>query len=52
MGRYLPAVHVANDALREGRLDPALAAVLSLPFPEPPRLDGAAVVAAKLLERL
>jgi len=52
MGRYLPAVHVSNDALREGRLDAALAQVLSQTFPEPPRLDGAAVVAGKLLARL
>jgi L-arabinokinase len=49
MPRYLPALHVANDAVREGRLADALAAVVALPFPEPPRLDGADVVASRLL---
>lgn len=52
MGRYLPAVHVANEALLGGRLRAALEQVLSLPFPEPPRTDGAAVAAGLLLERL
>jgi L-arabinokinase len=49
MPRYLPAVHAANDDVREGRLHSALSAVLELPYPDPPRLDGAAVVATRLL---
>jgi hypothetical protein len=49
MPRYLPCVFVSNDELREGRLAAAVEAVLALPFPDPPRTDGAAVVAEKLL---
>jgi hypothetical protein len=52
MPRYLPAVFASNADVREGRLGPALEAVRALPFPDPPRTDGAAVVAEKLLERL
>ena len=48
MPRYVPAVFVSNDDVREGRLGPALRAVLALPFPDPPRTDGAAVAAEKL----
>ena len=51
MTRYLPAVHVSNEELRQGRIGPALARVLSQPYPEPPRLDGAAVAAERLLAR-
>ncbi len=50
MPRYLPAVFASNEDVREGRLGPALEAVLSLPFPDPPRTDGAAVTAERLLE--
>ena len=49
MPRYLPAVFASNDDVREGRLGPALEAVLALPFPDPPRTDGAAVAAERLL---
>ncbi len=49
MPRYLPCVFVSNDELREGRLAAALEAVLALPFPDPPRTDGAAVAAETLL---
>jgi len=49
MPRYLPSVFVSNDEVREGRLGPALGAVLAMPFPNPPRIDGAAVAAEKLL---
>jgi hypothetical protein len=49
MTRYLPAVHVPNDDVREGRLGRALAEVTGLPWPEPPRTDGASVVADALL---
>ena len=52
MPRYLPAVFASNDDVREGRLGPALEAVLALPFPDPPRTDGASVAAEKLLARL
>ena len=50
MTRWLPAVHVSNADLLGGRLRPALDAVLAAPFPEPPRMDGAEVVARALLE--
>ena len=49
MPRYLPAVFASNEDVREGRLGPALESVLALPFPAPPRTDGAAVVANGLL---
>jgi L-arabinokinase len=49
MPRWLPAVHVTNADLLAGRLRPALEAVLALPFPEPPRMDGAEVAAQALL---
>jgi L-arabinokinase len=52
MPRYLPAVFASNADVRDGRLGPALEAVLALPFPEPPRTDGAAVVAEKLVRLL
>lgn len=50
--RFLPAVHVSNADLHEGRLGPALAEVLAMPFPPPPRTDGAAVAADRLLSLL
>jgi L-arabinokinase len=49
MPRYLPAVFASNEEVREGRLGPALEAALALPFPAPPRTDGAAVTAERLL---
>jgi hypothetical protein len=52
MPRYLPAVFASNEEVREGRLDRALEEVQALPFPPPPRTDGASVAAEKLLERL
>ena len=52
MPRYLPAVFASNEEVLEGRLGRALEAVLALPFPAPPRADGASVAAAKLLARL
>jgi len=48
MPRYLPCVFATNEEVREGRLGPALDAVRSLPFPDPPRIDGAAVAAERL----
>ena len=50
MGRYVPCVYVSNDEVRTGRLGDALEAVLAAPLPPPPRLDGAAVAARRLLE--
>jgi hypothetical protein len=52
MPRYLPAVFASNQEVREGRLARALDEVQALPFPAPPRTDGASVAAEKLLERL
>ena len=52
MPRYLPAVFASNEEVREGRLGPALEAVLALPFPAAPRTDGAAVAAERLVGRL
>jgi hypothetical protein len=52
MPRYLPAVFASNEEVREGRLGRALDAVRALYFPSPPRTDGAAVAAQKLLDRL
>lgn len=49
MPRYLPAVFASNQEVREGRLRRALEAVVALPFPSPPRTDGAAVTAERLL---
>ena len=50
MKRWLPAVHVSNADLLAGRVKAALKAVLALPFPEPPRMDGAQVAARVLLD--
>ena len=52
MPRYLPAVFASNEEVRQGRLGRALEDVQALPFPAPPRTDGASVAADKLLERL
>ena len=52
MAQYLPAEFASNDEIRQGRLEPALAAVRGRAFPDPPRIDGAAVVAEALLARL
>jgi L-arabinokinase len=49
MGDHVPAVHVSNDDLREGRLRAALEEVLSRPFPAEPDLSGARVAARRLL---
>jgi hypothetical protein len=52
MTRYLPAVHVANEDVREGRLGPALEAVMTLERPATPPIDGAQVAADAILEAL
>ena len=50
MARWLPAVHVSNDEMRAGRLRAALDEVMAVPFPAPPRMDGAEVAAKRILE--
>jgi hypothetical protein len=52
MPRYLAAVHASNDDVRAGRLREAVRAVLDLPFPDLPRLDGAEVAANRVLSFL
>jgi L-arabinokinase len=52
MGQYLPAAFASNEEIREGRLETALATVLGRRFPDPPRMDGAALAAEALLGRL
>jgi L-arabinokinase len=52
MERYLPAVHVTNDAVRTARLGGALEDVLARPLPEPPDLSGSVRVAERLLQIL
>jgi hypothetical protein len=52
MPRYLPCVFASNEDVIGGRLGPALEAVRALPFPDPPRTDGAAVAAERLHARL
>ena len=52
MTSYIPAVHVTNDEIRQGRLGPALEAVRAMPLPQTPRLDGAEVAAERLLARI
>ena len=52
MPRYLPVAFVPNEDLCRGRLVGALDGVRALAFPPPPRLDGAPVVAARLLAEL
>jgi L-arabinokinase len=52
MPRYLPVACVSGDDLRSGRLEGALDDVLSRPWPDRPRIDGAAVAASRIRERL
>jgi L-arabinokinase len=52
MKQYIPAVHVSNDEVRQGRLGSALGAVRAMPLPDRPRIDGAEVAAEALLTRL
>jgi hypothetical protein len=52
MPSYLPAVHVSNEELREGRIAAPVARVLATPFPAPPRTDGSTVAAARILARI
>jgi len=50
--RYLACVHVGNAEVRAGRVGGAVRAVLELPMPPPPALDGAERAAARVLEAL
>ncbi len=50
MARYLPCAYISNADLLAGRLGEPVRAVLGLPFPEPPALDGARVAAGRLCE--
>jgi hypothetical protein len=50
MPRYLAVAHVASEDVRAGRLSGVLAGLLAQAVPPPPRLDGAEVAAARLLE--
>jgi hypothetical protein len=53
MPRFLRSGFIAHDELFAGRWEPALETLLSQPPPtERPRVDGADVVAAALLEML
>ncbi len=52
MTRYLPAAYVSGDDLRAGRLAGPLEDVLAQPWPAAPRIDGAAVAAARLQQVL
>jgi hypothetical protein len=50
MGRYVPSVHLGNDDVRAGRYADAIRAVLAMPFPPLPPLDGASVGARRILK--
>lgn len=50
MERYVPAVHVSNHDLREGRLRGALEQVLARPVPPPADVSGAQVAARRIAE--
>jgi L-arabinokinase len=50
MTRYIPAVHVTNVEILQGRVGPALERVRGMPVPRAPRIDGARVVAERLAE--
>ena len=52
MPRYLAAAHVSGEDLRAGRLDGAPRRRAVARAPEAPRLDGAAVAASRIRERL
>lgn len=52
MARWLPSVHVSNDELRSGRLDPAVQSVLGLAWPPAPDLEGAERAAERILTLL
>jgi hypothetical protein len=50
MPKCMPCAYVSNEDLIAGRLAAALDAVMDLPWPEAPPLDGASVAARRLLE--
>ena len=48
--RWLPAVYVTNDEVRQGRLRAAVEQVLARALPDEPDLSGAEVAARRILE--
>ena len=50
MAKYIPCVYVSNDDLMAGQLAAALDAVMDLPWPVAPPLDGATVAARRVLD--
>jgi L-arabinokinase len=52
MGAYLPAVHVSNADLLNGRIASAVEEVLALPLPPAPDVAGAMAAAHRLAELL
>jgi hypothetical protein len=52
MPRYLPCLHVAQDAVLSARLEDPLRAVQEIPWPTPAPLDGALHAARRLLSLL
>jgi L-arabinokinase len=52
MAACLPAAHVSNADLAQGRIAAAVEQVLALPLPIPPDVSGAAVAARRLVELL
>ena len=49
MGEWLPAEHVSNEALLGGELGDVLARLVARDVPPPPRIDGAAIAAERIL---
>jgi hypothetical protein len=50
MARDLPCTYVTNAQLLAAEVGPAIEGVLGMPWPDAPRLDGAAVAARRILE--
>ena len=49
MGEWLPARHVTNERLLGGRLQDDIDQLMARPMPDPPRIDGAAAAAERVL---
>ena len=52
MKHFLPVALASNEDVRAGRLAAALQRVMALPFPPPPAMNGAGVVADRLVGAL